>query len=318
MAGGLIGVGAMHVDRIGRVDGVFRRGASNPGPMQEWVGGCMGNVLGAAAGRGRGKIGLISARGGDADGQTVAAVLAARGIADFGAVFLDRATASYTAILDADGEVRAALADMDVYETGLARHLRRSEVHARIGAATHVAVDANLPERAIGTVLDASGRPVTALAVSPAKCGRLKPYLERLDLVIMNTRELRTLAVGGGDEKPATDADRLRALAAMGLRRAVVTNGPKPVLVMAGDRIVSVAVPDAGGPIEDVTGAGDALAGIVIAHATERGLPEAVQLGIAAAGVAIRSSGPFAPELAGRDLDAMIDRQGPIGDLGPV
>ena len=49
------------------------------------------------------------------------------GIADLSAVFLDRATPSYTALLDREGDVIAALADMALYELAFPKQMQAGE-----------------------------------------------------------------------------------------------------------------------------------------------------------------------------------------------
>ena len=64
-------------------------------------------------------------------------------------MFLDRATPSYTALLDRDGDVVAALADMGLYELAFAKQMRRAKVREAMAEADAVLCDANLPEPAL-------------------------------------------------------------------------------------------------------------------------------------------------------------------------
>jgi pseudouridine kinase len=317
----IVGIGGAHVDRIGHVSGPFRPGASNPGTMVEQVGGCMANTLRVARALSGGAVGLVSARGGDMAGRAVAEALDEAEVDDHSAVFLDRPTPTYTAIMDETGEVRAALADMDLYETGLARHLGRAEPRALIAGAAMVVVDANLPPAAIGAVLDAARSPVVALAVSPAKAERLAPHAARLALTFMNRRECNALI--GRHTDAALDPAALTRLSALGFARAVVSDGDRAVTVRDGETAFRQPV----GPVEapvDVTGAGDALAGAVIAHWPTMALGEAVWLGVAAAAATLAVRDPFRADIAACDLAGMaaalpaptpLDADpGPIGD----
>ena len=71
-------------------------------------------------------------RGGDASGETVSRAIAAAGIADLSAVFLDRTTPSYTALIDRDGELIVGLADMALYDLAFAKQIRRAKVREAI------------------------------------------------------------------------------------------------------------------------------------------------------------------------------------------
>ena len=104
----LFAAGGAHIDRRGRVSGTYVPGASNPGIMREEVGGGVFNALRNAVRRGCAGS-LLSLRGGDIAGETVARAVRQAGIDDLSATFLDRATPSYTALVEANGDVVAGL-----------------------------------------------------------------------------------------------------------------------------------------------------------------------------------------------------------------
>ncbi len=275
----LLGLGGAHVDRRGRIFAPFVPGASNPGAMREDVGGGVFNALRAAARRGT-ECALFSVRGGDAIGEMVANTVEASGIADLSVVFLDRATASYTALLDQGGEVIAALADMEIYEAGFPRQMRRATLRRAIEGADAVLCDANLPLAATErlAVLTAD-KPLFGMAISPAKVVRLRPLLPRLRCLFMNKREADALL-----SSPAPDADtRIEKLRGLGLEAAIITNGGEAVIGFDADGSFCLPPPPSS-HIVDATGAGDALAGATVA-AMLRGLPlrDALRHGVAAA-----------------------------------
>lgn len=296
----LLGIGGAHADRIGQVRVHSGAGVSDPGVMREWVGGCLANALREAHARGVSPCGIISARGGDSAGAAVESALAEAGLADHSAVFLDRRTPTYTAIMAPSGEVLAALADMELYETGLARHLRRAEPRRMIGRAGLVLLDANLPPAAIAQVARTAARPPLALAVSPAKAGRLAASGARFSLVFMNAREWRSLS--GTDAVPLPDAPALRRA---GLDRAVITQGAAGARLVFDGAVIDRPAPAPVQPVVDVTGAGDALAGAMIAALMRTEMePDrwtldaaiaALETGLVAAAGAITRPGPWSP-----------------------
>lgn len=300
----LLGVGGAHIDRVGHWHEPGANGVSHPGTMSERVGGCMINTLRVARHLGTAPVGLISARGGDGAGAMVGDALQKDDIADHCAIFMDRATAQYVAIMDGAGDVRAALADMDIYRTGLARHLRRAEPCALIAAATTVMVDANLPPDAIGHVARQARGRLIALAVSPAKAPGLRDHGAAIDLICMNRRELAALT-----ERPVDTpiSDLLAHLQSIGFDRAVVSDGAAPVMVMNGldiEPVPSLAVDT----VRDVTGAGDALAGTIAALWPAMELRDAVALGIAAAALTVGVEGPVHGELTRVKLQALAEK----------
>ena len=300
----LLGVGGAHVDRRGRVSGAHVAGASNPGVMAEDVGGGTFNALRAAVQRGVGAS-LLSVRGGDLAGEIVARAIAQSGLDDLSAVFLDRATASYTALLDEHGDVITALADMGLYDVAFPRQMRRSKLREAIAAHDAVLCDANLPAAALAALFAAAAaKPIFAIAISPAKAVRLAGLLDQVTLLFMNRREAASLC---GLTVAASAADLVDALRGKGLRGGVITAGAGAVVVFCGDQIFEVDPPPAEG-VSDVTGAGDALSGATVA-ALMRGLPlaEAVREGIAAAFLTIMSR-KAATQLTEPEFGAVLAR----------
>src|SRR5690606_21264876 len=109
----ILAVGAAHLDRRGRMSGNYVPAASNPGTIHEEVGGGVFNALRNAVRHGVSGA-LLSLRGGDLAGNAVARAVYEAGVSDLSVTFIDRTTPSYTALLDADGELIVGFADMDL------------------------------------------------------------------------------------------------------------------------------------------------------------------------------------------------------------
>ena len=282
----LLAVGGAHVDRRGQVSGIFVPGASNPGKMSEDVGGGVFNALRNAVQRGV-DASLMSLRGADSAGENVARAIGKAKIRDLSAVFLDRATPSYTALIDRDGEVIAGLADMELYELAFPKQLRRSKARDEAADADAILTDANLPAEALGRLAAlATGKPLFAIAISPAKVVRLSGVLKEIACLFMNTREGASLAASRQEDRPAALAARL---ATMGLGSGVITSGSSVVIGFDANGIFQIAPPKPPS-MADATGAGDALAGVTIAAIMQgKTLREALREGIAAAVLTIAS-----------------------------
>lgn len=289
----LLAIGGAHIDRRGQIAGEHAPGASNPGTMREEVGGGAFNAAAAARQMGA-RVLFLSVRGGDAQGEAVTRAIADAGLEDLSSTFLDRRTATYTAILDRHGDVITALADMSIYETALPRQISRRKTRDAIAESDSILADANLPADSIRRLMAlAQGRPVCMIAISPAKVVRLRGLLGGLRCLFMNAREAKALASFGPEENGGA-AQILTRLAEAGLRRAVVTNGPHEVLLLE-DGSVSALTPPAAQRIADVTGAGDALAGVAAAMMMlGNGFVPAVLAGIAAAVANIESRSAIA------------------------
>ena len=298
----ILAVGGAHIDRRGQVSGAYVASASNPGTMREDVGGGVFNALRTAARRGV-SASLLSLRGGDAAGETVARAIEEAGIADLSAVFLDRSTPSYTAILDNGGELVVGFADMALYDLAFSKQARRSSLREAARAADALLVDANLPEPALERVTGLMERkPAFAIAISPAKVVRFKPVAERLTLAFLNRREVHALT---GLERDAPAAAIVAALRAAGLGGAVVTAGDHAIIGYDPAGIFQLA-PPAPRAVADVTGAGDALAGATVAAMLEgRPLHLALREGAAAALLAIESLRAV-PDFTPADFEAAL------------
>src|SRR5690606_9293889 len=173
----ILAIGGAHIDRRGQVSGAYIAAASNPGTMREDVGGGVFNALRMAVRRGV-SASLMSLRGGDAAGETVARAIADAGIEDLSAVFLDRTTPSYTAILDAEGELAVGFADMGLYDLAFLKQVRRARLREAAAGADALFLDANVPQAGLERLVALAGdRPVFAIAISPAKVVRLRPVL---------------------------------------------------------------------------------------------------------------------------------------------
>ncbi|MBS3649218.1 carbohydrate kinase family protein [Pseudaminobacter sp. 19-2017] len=281
----------------------FIPGASIPGAMREDVGGGTFNALRASVQRGVDGA-ILSVRGGDGAGEMVARAMASAGIRDHSVTFLDRATPSYTALLDREGDVVAALADMGLYELTFARQLRRSSVREAAAAADAILCDANLPADALAQIPQlAGGKPVFAIAISPAKVVRLCGVLSGLSCLFLNRREAAALT---GLKQDASACEMTAALRSRGIKRAVLSAGAERVIAFEENEAFAIE-PPAPRRIADVTGAGDALAGATVS-ALMRGLPlsDAIREGIAAALLALETESA-SPMLDAPHFKAALD-----------
>ena len=278
----LLIIGGAHVDRLARLKGPHVAQTSNPVDVVEDVGGGGFNA-GRAAKRFNVSVDILSARGGDAGGALVEAAIAAASMHDHSSVHLDRATPSYTAILEQDGALVTAIADMNLYETAVPRSFKRAPVQKAAALADAILCDANLSANGLGQVFSeiASGKPVYVLAISASKVGRISRFLPQLACLFMNRFEASALTALAAT---TPTAEFLQALAAKGLLRAVITDGGEPAYLLDNGTITLLTPPPS--VIVDVTGAGDCLAGTMVAALLNKStFIEAGKLGLAAASI---------------------------------
>lgn len=289
-------MGGAHVDRRGRIAGETAPGASNPGAWFVEAGGGAFNAARNLARLGH-TVRLVSPRGGDADGDIVAAAASLAGVEDTPFIFLDRATPSYTAIIERDGNLVIALADMDLYRLFSPRRLQQRAMREAVSTAGLILTDANLPAETLSATTGSAtvaGVPIAGIAISPAKVVRFRDSLSALAFLFMNEAEARTLT-GAAPENPA---DWPKALRAAGLSAGVVTRGGRGVITFDKTNAALVVPPEAPA-LGDVTGAGDSLAaGFLSAWAGGCDLGEALRHGVAAAAITVRSPLAVAEEMS--------------------
>jgi len=299
MTGSILVIGGAHMDRRGRIDGTTAMGASNPGRWIEEPGGGGLNAARSLSRLGQ-NVRLIAPRGGDRAGERVAEAACKAGIDDCPVVFLDRATPSYTAILEKDGNLIIALADMDLYDMFTPRRLRARSLRDSLDMARLVLCDANLPEETLTALAEEAATrrlPISAIAISPAKVVRLRPSLKHLDCLFMNAAEAQALA----GERPVHPEGWPALLRGAGLKAGVVTSGSGTAVAFDQVSVATLSPPRLESVI-DVTGAGDAFAaGFIAARLDGANLGEALRNGAAVAALTLLSPHATAENLT-RDL----------------
>ncbi len=297
----IVVLGGAHMDKRGRVTGKAIPGASNPGTWLEEPGGGAFNAASNLASLGH-EVTMIAPRGGDGEGGRVTKAVHRAGIIDRPVIFLDRRTPSYTAILERDGNLVIAIADMDLYRIFTPRRLKVRAVREALESAQFVLTDANLPAETLAALAKITTElkiPLFGIAISPAKVVRFKPALAGLSCLFMN--EIEAMALTGKRVNKATEwPDCLRRL---GLTSGVITRGKLGAIAFDAT-MIAVLTPVPVEDLRDVTGAGDGLAaGFMDALIAGASLPDALKRGTALAAITLRSERATAQSLSSFMLD---------------
>ncbi len=289
-------LGGAHIDRRGRIFGETAPGASNPGAWFEEAGGG-----GFNAARNLARLGfdvrLISPRGGDPAGEMVAEAARHAGVDDRPFVFLDRKTPSYTAIIERDGNLVIALADMELYKLFGPRRLMIRAVRDAFDEADLILCDANLPPETLAAIAkkaSSCGKPLAAIAISPAKVVRLRSCLAEIDHLFLNEAEAAALT----ESRPEDPRQWVEQLRAIGLKGGVITRGQREAIAFTASEAISLQPPLVD-DVADVTGAGDSLAaGVLSGLLGGLGLAQAIRHGAAAAAITVQSQMATAENLS--------------------
>lgn len=286
--------GGIHRDRIGHAASQVRPDTSTPGAISVRPGGVAVNVARVVSALGN-SAALCGAVGSDSDGSALLSTLKEQGL-EVSAVGIrpDYPTASYLALHNPDGSLAAALVDARLTEALTLSDLALSS--PLIAAAELWFLDANLTKDVFEGLLSRSGdRLIAADAVSVAKAGRLRPWLDRMDFLFANKSEAGALLDASFDSA----ADAAEVLVTAGARCAFVTDGPAPMAIAKkGDTTAPTVFCQSPLPANavDVTGVGDALVGATL-HGILAGnsLEGSAAMGAAAAAVTLEAPGA-APE----------------------
>ena len=298
-------IGGACLDIKGRVYEELMAGTSNAGRLTMSVGGVGRNIAENLARLGV-QTALIAAVGADEFGQMIISQTEEAGVnTDAMLIVEDEPSAAYLALLDTKGLLITALDDSHSSRALTSDYLAENE--ALIRSADVVFIDANLTREAADMVLNlctAENIPVCLEPVAFGLAGRFKERLNGLFLVTPNELEAQALTnIEVTTPQSATQA--AKELIRLGVEVAVIT--------LAGQGIVYATaeehghIPTLATDIVDATGAGDALAAVVL-FGIMNDLPvdEAVRLGASAAALTLASADTVRRDLSLESLYAQL------------
>lgn len=303
---GAVVVGGANMDLKARSNARATSRTSNPGHGSMAPGGVGRNVAENLARLGD-RVHLVSIVGRDPLGENLLNHTAAAGVRVEHVARTDRPTGTYTAVLDVDGELIVAIADMDATaELGPDQLQAARDVIATAGV---LVLDGNLGRDCLEHALDLSAGVRTIFEpVSVPKAAGLKEALDgRLYAVTPNRDELAALT-----DLPTRTDKQVRTAAAALHRRGVelvwIRMGERGSLLVTPDELVEIpALPTV---VEDVTGAGDAMLAAFCHVLLEGGsLERAARFGHAAAALTIASPHTVRPDLTPRLIQAALTKK---------
>ena len=297
--------GAANIDHIGWTKERPVMGASNPGHLRTTPGGVGFNVATILARLGH-PVRLVARIGRDAGGDTIRTAADAAGIDTRHLSVSSAPTAAYLAALDDAGSLIVGIAGMEIHDEMAPARVRKAAETAP--DRDWWVADANLPGETLAFLAEkarATGHPIAALAVSPAKAVRLAPLLADLDLVFVNRKEAAALLALPAGAAPFSAEALAEALARRPRPDVVVTDAAAPLAAASVGTVRSFATLPAA--IRSANGAGDALAaGVIHGLAAGRTLFAAIRPGLAAAALTMEYEGTVPPTLSAAALAARL------------
>lgn len=273
-------IGGMNVDRKYTLDDTLELKTSNPVSSESFVGG-VGRNIAENLGRLGHKVFMISLAGFDQDYEFIKKN--SSGFIDFRYVkqIPDYATGAYSAILNKDGEMEIAIADMNIYDQ-MDLDFVKSYNHI-LKDAKLIVMDLNIPKESVEYIINfakINNIKLVIIPVSSPKINRLPKNLDGVSYIIVNQDESEKYF----DIKINSDED-FEKLANMwiesGVEEVVVTRGKSSSFYKNKDGITKEVFPPITENVIDVTGAGDSFsAGIIHGILEELEFDETLELGM--------------------------------------
>ncbi|MCL2560140.1 MAG: carbohydrate kinase family protein [Turicibacter sp.] len=298
-------IGGANIDRKAVAKDDIRYRSSNPVNTTESFGGVARNVAENLAKLGNG-VSLFSVVGDDSEGRSVLADSVCKNIdVALTKVAKEGRTGTYTAVLDGDGEMVLALADMAIYDQFTSDVIANS--WEALVTSEAIFMDTNLSSEAIAEVISRCEKESIRLYIDPVsslKAKKLPRDLSGVSVLFPNLEEAEELS--GIRIKSSADYQVVAdALKAHGVENVVMTLGSEGIFYSSptgSGQLLPYSV-----EIVDVTGAGDALtAGVMSAMIQGCDLEVACRYGLAAAAFALQTEQSVAPDLSLEHLTAYI------------
>ncbi|MCF6093093.1 winged helix-turn-helix transcriptional regulator [Microaerobacter geothermalis] len=200
----------------------------------------------------------------------------------------EQRSGNYTAVLDQNGEMVIALADMEIYDALTWEMIMERWSH--IASSQIIFLDANLPMNVLSNMIRRCKEEGLFLCVDPVsitKAKKLPDELDGVNIIFPNKDEAEIMSgisiESIYDCKLASEMIRKR-----GVEQVILTLGSNGIYIEADGISEHVAVPKIT-PV-DVTGAGDALvAGVIFGIVQGESLISASRLGITAASLTLQT-----------------------------
>ncbi|WP_419959663.1 carbohydrate kinase [Psychrobacillus sp. BM2] len=298
----IICIGGANVDRKYTLIKDLQMGTSNPTSSLQSVGGVARNIA-ENLGRLGHAVRLLSVVGTDMEYEAIEKA-SSNWINLFSVEKLPNyTTGTYSAVLDSNGEMLLALANMDIYEQLTVDYLKKHEAH--LTNAQLIIIDMNCSKEVIEyirTVAIGHNIPLALIPVSSPKMDRMPESLEGIEWLIANKDEAEMyLRMSIEDKESWKEATRL--FVQKGISHVVITWGSEGTMYAGSDLETSyfpaIEVKD----VVDVTGAGDAFVSATLyAWLSGEDIPKTIQTGMMNASKTIRSSDTVRTELSRNNL----------------
>lgn len=274
-------IGAMNSDRKCSIIGSYMPKTSNPVRSQMSVGGVARNIA-ENLGRLGEQVHLVSIVGADHEGQWLKQQTQPYVSLQAVTQLSEATTSSYTAILDAAGDMQLALADMSICDrmdlSWIIQH------KGLLQSAKLLVLDLNVPLETAAFVIDLAKNhriDLVVVPVSAPKMNRLPQALDGVTWLIVNQDESEAFF-----NTTVTDDRSLQQIAQrwidVGVANVLITRGRKASCYANNQGQSFFVMPPTAPQVVDVTGAGDAFAaGLIFGQLQQADIKHSIELAMA-------------------------------------
>ncbi len=297
-------VGGVNVDIGGRSNAKLMAADSNPGKVQNSLGGVGRNIAHNMSLLGL-DVKILTAMGEDVYGDRIMKSCVELNIDASRALRLaDCATSTYLYIADVDGEMALAVSDMEICERITPSYLSANQQvlqNARV-----IVADTNIPLESLVYLAENCTAPIFCDPVSTIKAEKLRPILDKIHTLKPNRLEAELLS--GVTIRSREDAEAaVQVLLQKGVQRVFLSMGGEGMYAAtAEEQIWMQNIP---GNMVSTTGCGDAVtAALVWAWMNDMSLEESLRAGLAAGSIAMESRETINPAMSATALSVRMSK----------
>ncbi|MCQ2771352.1 MAG: carbohydrate kinase family protein [Clostridia bacterium] len=290
-------IGAVNVDVTASSNSKFIPSDSNPGKVKITVGG-VGRNIACNLSKLSQNVNFFTVFGND-DFSTVAKANCVNSGLDISRALTCESNSSYyICVTDEIGEMRAAVADMDIVSSISPKYIEKEL--SLINSSEVVVIDMNLDETTIEYIIDNVKAPIFADAVSCKKALKLNSIFKngkKLNLHLLKANELEAEIISGIKIENNDDIEKVvKSIHSMGVELVCITRGIKGSCIYDGKELTTVEAK----PIKPVnaTGAGDSfLAALVYSFVNNYDKKTSLEIGSAVSEITLYSTESVNPDL---------------------
>lgn len=296
-------IGGANMDIQGKPETLLNMNDSNPGVVSISAGGVGRNIAENLSRMGA-RTQLITALGNDSNGKRLMQECVEAGIdMHLSTIFEDSSTSTYLSILDETGDMKVAIAHMDVFKKMTVNYIKKK--HDAIKHASAILIDTNLPQETIEYLLNTYGdKPFFLDTVSTAKAKKVRDLMGKFHTIKPNKIEAEMLS--GIAIKSAKDIEKAGAyFIDQGVKQVFISLGAEGLYYTNGAQKEFIKNPSV--EIINATGAGDAfMAGLLFGYSQQYSIEETARFAMMASAIAINHENTINPNMS---YDLIIERK---------